>query len=107
MAKYEEIHPGMADRILVMAERQSEHRQKMESEVVQRNMEDQRLGIVFAFFIAMGVLAVTLFCVRWEHEIVGTLIGSSGIGGIITAFIYGTRSNRQERERKSENLSRH
>jgi uncharacterized membrane protein len=104
MKKYEDIQPGMADRILAIAERQAQHRQKMEADVVQRNLRDQRLGIVFAFFITLGTLFVATLCVRWGHEIIGGFIGSSGIGSIIMAFIYGTRSGRQEREQKSNQI---
>ena len=104
MAKYEEIIPGAAERILAMAERQAKHRQNLESTVVKRSVQDQRLGIIFAFAITITTLAVAALCVSWGHEIVGAIIGTSGVGSIITAFIYGTRSNRAEREQKSEQL---
>jgi len=72
----------------------------MESLVIQSAVRDQRLGVIFAFIIAISTLLVATVCIYWGHVIVGALIGTSGIGGIITAFIYGTRSNRAERENK-------
>ena len=104
MARYEKIIPGAAERILTMAESQAKHRQNMEFTVVKRSVQDQRLGIICAFAITVSALIVAVLCVRWGHEIVGAIIGTSGLGSIITAFIYGTRSNRAEREQKSEHL---
>ena len=83
-----------------MAEQQAKHRLMMESLTIQRNLQDQRLGIVFAFVIAMSSLGVGALCVYWGHAIIGALIGASGIGGIVTAFIHGTHSSRAERENK-------
>jgi len=100
MAKYEELSPGAASRLIRLMEQQAQHRQDLEAIVIRRNLQDQRLGVIFAFIIVISSLIVATICVYWGHVVVGALIGTSGIGSIITAFIYGTRSNRAERENK-------
>lgn len=42
LAKYEQVLSGSADRIIRMAERQAEHRQKLEKVVVESNVTLQK-----------------------------------------------------------------
>src|SRR5262249_35575316 len=53
MQAYEEILPGSADRIIAMAERQSVHRQGMETNVVHSNSVTERRGQIFAFILGL------------------------------------------------------
>lgn len=57
MRGYEEILPGAADRILSMAERQSQHRQDMEKKIVEAEARDSYHGVWFAFIMGMTSLA--------------------------------------------------
>jgi len=86
-------------------EQQSQHRQNIESKVIESNIRDQRLGIIFAFIIAMSALFAAALCIFWGNAVSGTLIGTTGVCGIITSFIYGTRSNRIERQRKAVQIN--
>ncbi|MBU6367488.1 MAG: DUF2335 domain-containing protein [Gemmatimonadetes bacterium] len=52
MRRYEDVHPGLADRIMRLAERQAEHRQALELAVVRGNLDAQSRGAHWA-----GVLA--------------------------------------------------
>jgi uncharacterized membrane protein len=81
-----------------MAERQSAHRQQMESTIIKTSSRNSTLGVVFAFIIAMTTLLIAGFCIYLNKDILGTFIGGFGIASIVGAFIYGTRSNRAERE---------
>ena len=104
MVKYEEVCPGMANRIMELAENQSKHRQKLESQVVRTACIVNILGVICALIIALASLWVCWLCIREGHTALGSSIGVLGIGGIVSAFIYGTRSNRQEREKKWEKI---
>ena len=83
LKQYENILPGSAERILSMAERQSEHRQFLEK----RDSQDQHLGIVFAFTLALAALVAGCVVVLNGHPIPGSLFGLSGVGGIVATFI--------------------
>lgn len=102
MAKYEALSPGMADRILGMAERQVDHRIKIETAAVLSTCRVNIIGVISAAIIALASLTFAGFCVYMGHEFIGAAFGTGGIGGIAGTFIYGTRSNRQEREAKWE-----
>lgn len=107
MEKYEALCPGATDRILKIAEKslkltaqQSEHRQKLEAEALKSSSRVSLIGEISAALIALTSLILTGFCVYMGHEIIGTILSGSTIASIISAFIYGTSSNRQEREAK-------
>jgi uncharacterized membrane protein len=57
---YEKILPGAADRILAMAEKQSEHRQEMEKKMVEAESRDGLLGIICGFTLGVGCIAAAI-----------------------------------------------
>ena len=107
MEKYEALCPGATDRILKLTEKtlkltaqQSAHRQKLEAEALKASSRVSLIGVISAALIALTSLILTGFCVYIGHEIIGTILSGSTIASIVYAFIYGTNSNRQEREAK-------
>ena len=97
---YERIEPGAANRILTLVENQSAHRQAMEKEVVSSNSRDSLLGIISAFGLGLATIICGTIVILSGHGIYGTLLGGAGLTGLVTAFIYGTRSSRKERAEK-------
>lgn len=92
---YERVLPGSADRIIAMAEKQSEHRQKMESKMISAESRDSLLGVIFAFLLGMGCIIAAVIMVYKAPEnggaIAGALLGVTGIGSITSGFIINTR----------------
>jgi uncharacterized membrane protein len=101
MQKYEEICPGLSNRIMAMAESQSSHRQQIELIVIKTSSRNSTLGVVFAFIIAIAFLLVGGFCIYLDKTLIGSLFGGVGLSAVVGAFIYGTRSNRAERQEKA------
>ncbi len=97
---FEEILPGSADRIIRMAEKQSEHRQEMEKKMVHAEDRDSLLGVIFAFLMGLGCLGVSLAMVLFVPSQAGAIaaafLGVTGIASITGAFIKNTRSNREK-----------
>lgn len=65
LLKYEQACPGSADRIIKLTENQSKHRQKMESTVVNSNVQNERKGMHYSFiltgmFMIAGVILLIL-----------------------------------------------
>lgn len=104
LARYDEILPGSAERMLKMAESQALHRQRIESAVIDSGAQNSRLGLVFAFIICMTCLAISAWGMYVGNGIAGAVVGALGLGSIVGAFIYGTNSNRKEREWKSQDM---
>jgi len=83
-----------------MAESQALHRQGLEQYVVKTNSRRAYLGVFCAFTICMTSIIGGLYLVLSGFSIAGTTFAGMGLGGLATTFIYGTQSQRGERERR-------
>ncbi len=96
LAAYSKIVPDSPERILVMAENESLHRQKLEQDALDSNIKDRRslrleikYGQTLAALICLSIigcgtyLAVNVPGAVWP----GVLLSSSGLAGIITAYL--------------------
>ncbi|MGN0957532.1 MAG: DUF2335 domain-containing protein [Selenomonas bovis] len=88
-AKYDSVCPGAADRILKMAESQTEHRQRMENKDIDALNRDSRLGLIFAFIFAMVTLIAAVLLILYDHEVTGTILSGVGLATVVQAFIKG------------------
>jgi len=86
-----------------MAEKQSEHRQAIETVFVTSNARNSTLGVIFAFAIGLFTIFGGVFLAYKGIEWPGAVIGSTGVIGLVSVFIYGTRSSKKERSEKSKN----
>ena len=102
LAKYGEIIPNGADRILTMAENQSTHRQCIEKWAIIGGTILSYFGVLCAGIIAVGTLYFGSQLIREGHVVSGSIFAGSGLVGLVTAFIYGTRSRRQERLQRDQ-----
>lgn len=99
---YEKICPGSADRIIKMAEEESAHRRKMEEKALNAEIEfNQRslkidgretmLGQIFGLIIgSLTILCGSYVAVSGAYW-PGTIIGSTGVVGLVTTFIVGRK----------------
>ena len=89
--QYDDIVPGAAERILTMAEKEGDHRRKQEDRVVRGGAWDKRLGLIFAFIVAVAGLVIAGFTTLQGHGTFGGFLGISVLGSMVGAFIYGSR----------------
>ena len=108
LEQYEKICPGTAQRIIDAAHAEGLHRQKLESQSLDANIEamrrqfaEARLGQVFALIIAITFVVVGGYVAIKGQPWSGTILGGVGLGGIVTAFIVG----RHRQEPPSEDAS--
>ena len=99
---YENICPGAADRIITMAENQAKHRQEIGKISIRSRTGDSKMGIIFGFILALATIISGTVTIWHGHVWSGAILGSAGPVGIVSAFIYGTRSNRKEREQEED-----
>ena len=100
LAHYEDVLPGAADRIITMAENQSAHRIEIEKTVINTRSRDSLLGICSGLTIGLAALGASIYVIVSGYPVYGSIIGTTGLGGLVGVFVYGTRENRSERERK-------
>ena len=100
MQGYAQVNPELPMRIVAMAEKQAAHRQSLEKKALEGQLRNQRSGQLFAFILGLagivGGTVNTLYGSPWSG--IAQFFGSLMV--LLWAFIYGTRSNRQERQGK-------
>ena len=93
MKQYEETLPGSADRILKMAENQSEHRQWMEKKELSFANREVHIGQMLGFFIGAIAIVTGVYAALNGAPIPGGFIGTAGVVGLVSVFVIG--SNRK------------
>jgi len=102
LQRYDQVVPGAAERILRMAEDQSRHRQALESVVVRSGSRDSLLGIMAASTTCLGFLWLTYYAISRGHVLTGSFLGTVNIVGLVSVFVYGTRTKSRERQSRME-----
>jgi uncharacterized membrane protein len=112
LEQYEKISPGAAARIMDAAHAESVHRQTLESTALNANIEamrrqyaEARVGQAFALIIALAFVMVGGYVSTHGQPWSGTILGSIGLGGIVTAFIVGRGKNNPPAEPSTTNSS--
>jgi uncharacterized membrane protein len=98
LKRYEEVLPGLADRIMAMAELEQKHQNSRDLKIVEVSETEIKaegrealIGQVFGFLIGIFTIFTAGYCIVLGHEWAGGFLGSAGLGSIITAFIYGRK----------------
>jgi uncharacterized membrane protein len=89
LAKYNQVLPGAADRIMTMAEHQSAHRMELEKLVVSGQLNQSNRGQTLAFIIAILFLIGALTATLLGHDAVGGALGTTAVLGLVATFIAG------------------
>jgi len=101
LAQFGEIIPDAPERILQMAERQEAHRQRMEWENLRGSQRRSWGGLVCGFIVAVVGLLVAGDAALHEQPVAASIIGSIDIVGLVSVFVYGQRSQREERSERA------
>lgn len=106
LEKYNQVLPGAAERILMMAEQQGKHRQLIEKRVIDSNAFTQKMGPVLGFIVAMTAVLGGIYLVHSGQStagLVSILVPLATLSGI---FIYGKSEQRKELQAKAEDFAR-
>ena len=102
LAQYEEILPGSAERILKMAEEQSDHRRSLETKVINSGVSDSKKGLWFGFLIGIGGLGVVSYCASLGFQVLAGIIAALDLGSLVGIFVYGSQQKKNERVQKEK-----
>ena len=104
LERYNQAVPNGADRIVAMAEAQIQHRQSLESAVINGNVTAQHRGQVMGF--ALGLVAILggigLIAFNKDPQGLATII--TAFVALASVFVYGRLEQRREREQKRREL---
>jgi uncharacterized membrane protein len=106
---YDRTLPGLAERIVVMAEQRHEmarsqatHRRDLEKAVVLSKIGNERLGQVFAFILAAGAIGGGVLLAWNGKETAGVAAIVAALASLVTVFFVGRRKQSKELQRKRE-----
>jgi uncharacterized membrane protein len=98
LAHFEEIYPGAAEKIFSLAEKEAEHRHRIDSislETERQEMEKEfaeaRLGQIFAMGSTVSAVVVTITAVTLGYEKAAIAIWTTTVVGLVAAFIKGRK----------------
>lgn len=98
LKKYDEILPGAAERIIKMAEKQAEHRQSLEQQVIKSDVKNSKLGILCGFLIGIGgISGGVIVAIFGKQPLFGGILSFGSLAILATVFVHGTESRRKER----------
>lgn len=106
LAKYNDVIPNGAERIMKMAEGQQSHRQGLEKTVVEGNVKSERRGQWMGLFISTIVIGAGTYLAATGHQTTGGLLVSVNVVALAGVFVYGKHQQRQELEGKKEQFKR-
>lgn len=102
LERYEHVSPGLADRLvhmaerqLVMAESQMKHRHSLEAKVVTTNVRLSYLGLLSGFILGAGGLVAAFYLILHGKQLGGGAAFVASLATLAGLFIYGRR--RQEK----------
>jgi uncharacterized membrane protein len=96
MERYERITPGLADRIVKMAEKEQGHRHKIERRRNFAQIWITSAGQWFGFLLAAWIIGIAGFLLYHDKKLEGFVSLLTGIGTLIGPFVYRRRRPAQQ-----------
>ena len=100
---YEKLMPGLADRIVKMAESEMASRHRIHEKALNASIDDtlegrreRKRGQLFAFFLAGFAILLAFVATMYGYPWFGGVLASASIGSICIAFIVGRQSQATE-----------
>jgi uncharacterized membrane protein len=104
LGKYNDVIQIGAERIMVMAEKQQDHRITLEKFVIERDAKRADLGLILGFILAFLVAGGGILVVVNGKDIAGLAMIFIPLATLVGTFINTQRVRKQEREAKNLTL---
>jgi uncharacterized membrane protein len=89
LAQYEQLQPGLAERIIRMAEKEAEHRHLQEDRLIKNTIKVATVSIIFAFVSVIMFCGLILYALikGMNMATLGLAIGAiASVAGVFIAF---------------------
>ncbi len=103
-ARYEQMVPGSADRILTMVEQQHSHKIKIQELLVNAAIQHEKLGMWRGFILALAVIISGALVILSGFSVAGFAFVTGPAIAIAGVFLYDRHSSRNEPRTKPEEL---
>ncbi len=105
LASYDQVAPGLADRIVTMAERQAAHRQTLESKLVEGSIFASKAGMACGLIVALAVLVTAGWIATHGGAWPGALLGVGDLTALVTVFVARERSKKSTPDARKMDIS--
>lgn len=113
LSSYEGISPGLAGRIVAMAENEAIHRHDMEKrlldadveinhKMIQNNAREVLLGQILGFVIGTLTILAGTYTIVSGFPWAGVPVGTGGVIALVTVFIYGRSKTNNHKTDENE-----
>ena len=103
--KYELILPGSADRILSMAEKQSEHRRELEKIVIRSEQGRASKGLWFGFLIGIISIIGGIVLIWFDKSVSGFIVILSTLVSLVALFVLGKKEKKDDLRKKEQDIN--
>lgn len=97
---YNNILPGAAERILVMAEQQAQHRIKQEQQLVKSALRQKTMGMILGCVLTILILAIVVCLAIYGHPTLAGILGTTTLLGVISVFVLGVRPHKENTDKE-------
>lgn len=102
LSQYNDIIPNGAERIMMMAESQSEHRKSLEKTVIASQTKQSERGQLIAGILALILIGAGIAAFSTGHDgVAGTIFGVTVIG-LVTVFVIGKSDQQKDLAAKQQ-----
>jgi uncharacterized membrane protein len=101
LEKYNEVVPGLAERIVKLTENQSSHRIEIEKLAISSQLSESKRGQYMGFILALVCIGSSVFLALNNQHIVASVLGGSTVIGLVTIFFAGKKEQKRDLEQKS------
>lgn len=105
LESYDRILPGAAERIFVMAEKQSDHRQALEKTIVNGDAMRANAGLLAGLVVALTVVISAVILISNGHDWAGATMATGVVVALTGIFVYGSQSRKAERLEKAQGIT--
>lgn len=98
LAKYDQVVPGAAERIISMAEKEMQHRHNTENKLSKEVTRTTFISIVFAFLSVLILCGIVVYALYLGFASVAATIAVGSIAAVGGVFIYKTKNRRMRQE---------
>jgi len=92
LSDYNSVVVDGAERIIRMAENQSNHRINLENHVIKEELKQSRIGQYFGFALGITGMGIAAWLAAIGHDTVAGIFGATTVVGLVTVFVIGKKS---------------
>lgn len=103
LEEYNRIVPGAADRILKMAEAESQFAKDITFAAIRTEADEVKRGQILGFCIGLAALATAALALHLGHPTAAGVIGGTTVVGLVSVFVVGRILESPQQTDKSKN----